>query len=363
MTPGVPLAPLLAAAGSAAGTDRFVQVAVTAGLVAMALTAALGLQIMWLRYAKLRRDRRAARCLTTWRPILYAAALGEGPATPPLAAADESTFLLLWNQLQDGLRGPSRSGLNAVARAVDARAMALRRLARGSTLDRLLALRTLGYLGQAEDFARLLGFLDERRLPLCLAAARALVHVDPARGTDLLWARLRERPDWPVAQVAAVLRDADPARLASRFIDTAPALSPQELQRLLPLLTLLDDASADVVVSNLLAGSDDPESLAGALKHVRSPSLLLHVVHLSRHPAWPVRVQAAAALGRMGSRGERDLLVRLLGDPQWWVRYRAAQSLLGGRFGGREELAALGESLPDRFARDIVSHVLAEGAA
>jgi len=357
MTAAIPLAPLLAAAGA----DPFVQVAVGAGLAAMGLTAALGLQVLWLRQAKLGRARRAARCLETWRPILYEAALGDAPAAPPLAAADEATFLLLWNQLQDGLRGPSRIGLNAVARAVDARGMALRRLARG-TLERLLALRTLGYLGQAEDFDRLLPYLEERRLPLCLAAARALVHVDPVRGTDLLWAHLRARPDWPVAQVAAVLRDADPARLASRFIDTAPALSPPELRRLMPLLALLDDASADVVVSNLLAGSDDPDSLAGALKHVRSPSLLLHVVHLCRHPAWPVRVQAAAALGRMGSPGERDLLLRLLGDPQWWVRYRAAQSLLGGRFGGREELAALGQSLPDRFARDIVSHVLAEGA-
>lgn len=362
MTAGLPLAPLLAAA-AAAGADRFVDVAVAAGLGAVGLTAALGLQIMWLRRVKLRRDRRAARCLATWRPILYEAALGDAPALPPLAADDEGTFLLLWNQLQDGLRGPSRAGLNAVARGVDARAMALRRLHRGTVLERLLALRTLGHLGQAEDFERLVGFLEERRLPLCLAAARALVHVDAARGTDVLWARLRARADWPVAQLAAVLRDGDPKRLAAAVLDTAPAMTPAELQRLMPLLALLDDANADVVVSNLLAGSEDPESLAGALKHVRGPSLLLHVTHLARHQAWPVRVQAAAALGRMGSPAERDVLVRLLGDPQWWVRYRAAQSLLSGRFGSREEVAALAPTLQDRFARDILSHVLAEGAA
>lgn len=126
-------------------------------------------------------------------------------------------------------------------------------------------------------------------------------------------------------------------------------------------MALLDDVRADVVVSTLLATSQDPDNLAGALRQARSPALLHEVVRLARHPDWPVRTQAAAALGRLGGPAQRDLLVEMLSDPQWWVRYRAGQALVGGRFGDREEVASLGIVLADRFARDMVAHVLAEG--
>jgi HEAT repeat protein len=126
-------------------------------------------------------------------------------------------------------------------------------------------------------------------------------------------------------------------------------------------VVLLDEVRAGVVVSTLLATSQDPDNLTAALRHARSPALLPDVVRLARHPAWPVRTQAATALGRLGGAEERGLLLDLLSDPQWWVRYRAAQALFAGRMGTRDELAALAGGLGDRFARDIVAQVLAEG--
>lgn len=349
--------------GSGAGSELLVRVALAAGLVAIGLSVAVAGQVLLMRWTKLRRERRRERFLDTWRPLLYEAALGSAPPAPTLAPRDEASFLLLWNQLQDGLRGPPREGLNQLARAVGARGAALRRLRRGGALSRLLALRTLGYLGQAEDYDRVLAFLDVRPSALCLAAARALAHIDPRRAADEIWGRLGAHPDWPVAQLATVLREADVSRLAEHFVGSATGMPSAELQRLLPLVSLLDERSAGLVVGELLAGTDDPEVLAGALKHVRSAALLPRVARLCGHQAWPVRTQAAAALGRIGGPPERGLLVGLLGDPQWWVRYRAAQSLLGGAFGSRSEIAALAQGLEDRFARDIVTHVLAEGRA
>jgi HEAT repeat protein len=349
--------------GFASGPDPLVQAALGAGLLSVVLTVGLALQLLWMRRARIRRERRAERFLEAWRPLVFGAALGEEVSPPPLAAADETTFLLLWNQVQGGLRGPPRAGLNQLARAVGGRAVALRRLRDGDALDRILALRTLGYLGKPADFDRVLAFLDDRRTPLCLAAARALAHIDPARATDAIWARIRSRPDWPLAQLATALEEADTSRLAQALADSARHLPAPELHRLLPLVALLDGPSRDAIVTTVLSSAADPDALAGALRHVRGAALLPRVADLARHPAWPVRTQAAAALGRIGGPGERPALVRMLSDREWWVRYRAAQALLSGRLGGREEIAALARELGDRFARDIVAHVLAETQA
>jgi HEAT repeat protein len=331
------------------------------GVVSFGLTAALALQVTWMRSAKVVRAKRRRRFTERWRPLLYGAALGDVAAVPPLARDDEKSLLVLWTQLQDGLRGASsRAGLNRLAHAVDARSAALRLLHRGAPRDRLLALRTLGYLGETQDFATVRPYLDHRAAPMCLAAARALVHTDAPRATVEIWRGLRARHDWPVAQVAAVLGEGDLRRLGEAFAAEAPALPPPELVRLLPLLSILDDPTAARIVAALLAPDADPEVLAAALKQARAPELAPRVLELCRHPEWPVRTQAAAALGRFGPPEDRDALLALLRDRQWWVRYRAAQALLSGRFGPPQEVEALAAGLDDAYAHDILRHVRAE---
>ncbi len=357
------------AALATSGSDALVGVAYLIGVVSLVLTLLLTLQVAWLQLAARRLERRQRRCLETWRPILYDAAMGEAPAVPPLAPDDEATFLLLWNQLQDGLRGrSSREGLNRLAATVGAHAAALRALARKAAASRMLALRTLRYLGEPADFDRVEPLLDAPEAPICLAAARALFHIDRAAATPELWTRLRTRVDWPMAQVAALLRDSDLgeaelAGLATAINGQVHRLTTAELRRILPLLAIFDEADVSPMVHRLLAPFQVPEVLSAALKEARGPALLPDVVRLCTHPAWPVRTQAATALGRLGRPEHRDLLLGMMADPQWWVRYRAAQALLSGRFGEAGELAALGDRLSDRFARDILCHVLAEGRA
>ncbi len=131
----------------------------------------------------------------------------------------------------------------------------------------------------------------------------------------------------------------------------------------MPLTALLDAATADGICARLLAASADPELLAAALRAVRTERLLPAARAACTHPEWTLRTQAVTALGRLGAPADRVLLLRCLRDPQWWVRYRAAQALTGGRFGPAHEISALAGGLGDRFAADIVAHVLAERAA
>lgn len=347
-------------------SETLIRIAFATGLVSLGLTVLLALQVTWMRAMKRRRDRRHLRCLDTWRPVLYQAAMGETPEVPALAPKDEVSVLVLWNQLQEGLRGrTAREGLNRVAHAVDAHAVARRALRRSGAQDRLLALRTLRYLGGPEDLELVRPLLDEPGPTICLAAARALFHIDRTAATPELWRRLRRRTDWPLAQVAAVLHDADLGEaemttLAADFVAQVPGFEIAELRRLLPLLSIFGEKAAATVVRRLLSPAQVPEVLSAALKQARGAELLPDVVRLCDHPAWPVRTQAATALGRIGGTAQRELLLTMLADRQWWVRYRAAQALLSGRFGDPEAISLLRGQLQDRFARDILTHVLAE---
>lgn len=74
-----------------------------------------------------------------------------------------------------------------------------------------------------------------------------------------------------------------------------------------------------------------------------------------------VRVQATRALGAMARLEDAPVLVAALDDPQWWVRYRAAEGLvaiahahdadLGELIGAGERLPAIvDQALADRRA-------------
>ncbi|MDB5098230.1 MAG: hypothetical protein JWM80_2651, partial [Cyanobacteria bacterium RYN_339] len=49
-------------------------------------------------------------------------------------------------------------------------------------------------------------------------------------------------------------------------------------------------------------------------------------------------------------------------DPEWWVRYRAANALADLPFVGPAGLAAIRAAHDSDAARDIIGHVLAERA-
>jgi HEAT repeat protein len=113
----------------------------------------------------------------------------------------------------------------------------------------------------------------------------------------------------------------------------------------------------------LLDAGDHTDVLIGTLRIINDVGLLPQARPHLRHTDWRVRVQAAKLLGRVGEHADVNRLIPLLADAEWWVRYRAAQALAGMPFFSRTELELLRSNLSDRFARDMLSQVLAERKA
>lgn len=330
--------------------------------VALALSLALVVLVLAVRLRARGQERTRERFIAAWRPLIFDSVLGGAPEVPRVPPRDEESFLLLWIQLQDGLRREARAGFRRIAEAVGARRMIRRRLERRNVLGRLLALRTMGYLGDPSDYPGALAHLDERGTHLCLAAATALVHIDPARAPGDVLPRLVTRVDWPMPQFCAVLAEADAERVLAWAREELPRLGREQLVRMLPLLSIADPGATEEILRALLLPAQHPEVLCATLKRVSTPALAPLVRGLCGHAEWMVRTQAAAALGRIGGLPEREALLRLLGDRQWWVRYRAAQALCSGRFGRADEVRQVVAALQDAFAHDALEHALAEQA-
>lgn len=348
-------------------SDPTLQFVVWLSLVLLVLVLLLLLQIILLRVNLSARTAREQRFLQVWRPLLAAAIAGETVSLPRLARGDEISFLKLWNHLQESLRGEAKQRLNelAVRCGMVQRSHVL--LRKKELRLKLLALNTLGHL---LDRSAWNGILQLARRPdplLSLAAARSLFQIDANAALDELRNELLERDDWPPAQLAILFQEIGSAGIFTLLADTATRLAATpdaaevtKLKRLLQLLEIAPYQHVIPAIRSILSVATDDEIVAQCLKYLREPADLPSVrVNLS-HSNWVVRLQAARALGRIGSREDLPKLAALLGDPVWWVRYRTAQTLVELIRGDAGVMSELRGQLSDRYALDMLDMVIAE---
>lgn len=337
------------------------------GLAMLVVMLLLLLQIAYLRINLIARTAREQNFLQVWQPLLAAVVAGEKVILPALAKGDEIFFLKLWNHLQESLRGEAKMRLNTLAARcgmVPHTHVLLRKQDLGS---QLLALTTLGHLDDRSAWADILRLANSPDPLLSFVAARALFQLDANAALADLQQQLLEREDWPTAQLAILIQENATegifAVLAETAIHWANSTDPAELSRLNRLLHLLEVAPPQrviPVVRSILAETADHEITAQCLKFLREPNDRQTVLGYLGHPNWKVRLQAAFALGRIGTADDVARLAALLGDPAWWVRYRTAQALVVLTRGNLQVLTELHAQLGDRYARDMLEMAMTE---
>jgi HEAT repeat protein len=333
------------------------------GVVTFALIAVVIAQLIVVRLVDAARRRRRQNFARVWLPIFFRGMEAVPDVLPEVNERDAMTFLSVWNRLQESLLGESKERLSEVARRAGMTRLAKLLLAEVNLSDRLLAISTLGQLRDRSVRPELLGLARGRELSLSLAAARALVQIDAAAAIDELLPLIVGRDDWPPAAVVRILQEAGPDVISGPLGAAALRASPQRAHKVIRYLALAHSDTVVPVVRQLIEQTDRVETITACLRVFSDASGLDTVRAFLHHPRWEVRVQAINALARMGTAEDEPRLIGLLSDPEWWVRYRAAQALCALPSANLKRLEALGASHADRFARDIMAHVLSERRA
>lgn len=352
---------------SATLSDHLLQTVVWFSLCMLVLLLLLLLQIVLLRLRLIRRNAQEQRFLAVWQPLMAAAIAGE-PVEPPIVRrGEELLFLKLWNHLQESLRGKAKLRLNALAAQCDILGHVHYLLHKNGLRPRLIALATLGHLGDRSVWNDILQLSREPDTLLSLAAIRALFQINGAGALHELLPQLLRREDWQTAQLAMLIEEnasdnmyAYLADATARLAGSSVASDLAQLRRLLRLLHTAPPQHALPAVRRVIAKTTDEEVIAECLKFMREQADLPVVRGHIAHANWAVRLQAARALGRIGDEEDVARLVGLLSDPVWWVRYRAAQALYALKRGNVQGMAEIRLSLSDRYARDALEMVMAE---
>lgn len=345
------------------GSDLVVTLAwrsaeVAAGAAALMLATALIVR----RYLQ-RQERLHARVIATWRPLLTQIAIEEGatPALPRLPARHLSFLMEEWNALHDAVRGEAAARLNELALRLGFDNAARHLMNSRQVGKRILAIRTLGHLRDPTAWKPLQEQLVSVNALVSFYAAAALVQIDAQRAMPGIMLQVAERESWPGEAMARLVVDAgaDIARDPIRALMLS--LAPAKVPLLLPWLAHVDSLLASQVANELLGRHpDDDHIVAAVLLVVLDPVVLPELRRYAASADADIRKNLAQALGRLGGPGETELLMQLMCDRVWWVRYRAGQSLLSLQGTDEATLDALRSRLTDRFALDMLEQVRAE---
>ncbi len=265
-------------------------------------------------------------------------------------------FLILWNQFHESMNDSARHHLKAVALRLKLDEAARKLLDTNDTQRRLVAVIALGHLRDKGAWKVVEEVVQSRNSLLSLAALRSLFLIDASRAVDVLLSSHSARNDWPITNLKAIVSEADSSAVSEELVRGAGIAMPTELPRLIALM----DSADENLAGGFLRTSKDTQVLVACLKSRHLPKNLGLLTPLAKSPSWQVRTQLARALGSILTKGDEHILIGLLSDDVWWVRFRAAQSLTRLPFLSNEELWNLRSVLDDRFAKDILDHVVAD---
>ncbi|GAB3100318.1 HEAT repeat domain-containing protein [Lysobacter terrae] len=330
------------------------------GVVVIAMALLMLVVILAMRQVVMRRERNRIRAATQWHQILLDSAQGLAISPPSLPRGDLPGFVDAWNHVHQSLGEHDDSGLQRVAQEIGLERHLSVAIDHGNFHNRVMSIVALGYLRSRSQFDKLARYLDDRSTIISLSAARALMHIDPARAVTMLVPHIIERNDWPQGGVAQILHDANPSLVSKELGEVALQANADVAPRLVRFLADVSPSAAAPVIRNVIASHPDDHLISTCLQVMSDPSDLDLIRSLLTHERWHVRMHAAAALGRLGEAGEAPQLLPLLADSQWWVRYRAAQALSRLRGIEPDHIVRIRAEQTDRFACDVLDQVIAE---
>lgn len=194
--------------------------------------------------------------------------------------------------------------------------------------------------------AALVGAIKDRDSDVRLTAALSL-------------ARMRRAPPTRTLVDTLGLGTIETSRLTTALFEEIAAAHPEQIVELITrkglpttveraAIEALSDAPQSGIVEVLIGLASDRDvkdaDLAFYLERLGDFHDLSAVTVVAKgldHPSAQVRSAAALAAGNLGLESAAPRLAQLLSDADWWVRFHAAEALVGMGAAGREKLLAL----------------------
>jgi HEAT repeat protein len=262
--------------------------------------------------------------------------------------------------------GEAKQRLNELARALGIDQTARRMLNTRRLPARLMAVVTLGNLEERSVWAELRNLAATDNAFLSLAAARALLQVNPTMAMSVMAPLIACREDWPRTKVVNILREVGAETFAVPLVHEiaiAPAANAARLIRYLEATRCV--TALPMLRDCLQRRPENDEVTAASLRlfgRLQDPGDLDTLRGFVAHPTWFVRLAAIIAIGRMGTTQDESRLIERLSDEHWWVRYRAAEALAGLPYMSPERLCQIDAAQNDPRAKEILVPFLAQGA-
>lgn len=327
-------------------------------------TIVLFVYTMALRVVTLADARRRRRFLLSWRDVFARAMLSMKDAMeqvlPTVRQGDHTDLLEEWNRARSIVDGSAVENLIELARRTGIRELAVKLLKKHGIQSKILAVQTFGHLHDLTQRETVRRLVDHENTALSITAAVSLVEIDPDDGVAVVVPLIAQRRDWPVNRVSIMLRLAGSERISEPLYRAIRSANNNGKIYLLKFARLMESEVLDALVGDLIRSSNNPGVLNEALKLFSGYGGVPRLAWLTQHDAWYVRMQAAKVIGRVGQEEHLSLLESMLDDQEWWVRYRAAQSIASLPFLGPNQLRKLQKKQSDRYAVDILQQAFAE---
>jgi len=338
-------------------------------VVLLILTLLLLALVVIFRLRLDNQERGRERFMQVWQPVMDQSMYGLAQLVPRHSAirikpADTMNFLLLWNRLQEVLRGEVRENLNAIAHSAKIDAAVLKMLHKGNLSKRLLAINTVGHLRELSAWETLVDIVQENQNPiLALTAARALARMDGEKATAVFVPLLVLHKEWPASHVVGILKELNLESFSRCLADAILRAVETDVPRLVRYLRFASGETALAVVHDVLHKYNNAEVLSACLYVIGEfgdRHNLGDVRNFAKHHSWVVRLQVAHVLGKIGTRDDIKILLELLTDREWWVRYRAANALSSLPFVTIAEIEQFRLVQSDTYASDALTQILVE---
>lgn len=320
--------------------------------------------ILFFRMSRHAKERRRQRVTELWQPLLERCLDTPFEGLPSLTPPQHIVFLYLWNEHSESKSEAITTHLIRMAQHVGAD-----RFARGLLHSRLLhrkilAVVTLGRLQDRSVWNEVCALLTHSNSFLAFQAAQALLCIDAQAAIPLLVPLIGHRQDWSPLKIASMLGTVGPDLASETMVLAARQGDSVVAPRLIRHLPTTKSPRGLSALRQFLHEHPPSDDVLAACLFVfgefRDPTDL-HVIrtHLSS-PAWYVRVQAATALGKLGTQEDEARLIALFDDEHWWVRYRAGEALASLKSMTENTLERLQETLLTPEAQEVLAPVLAK---